>query len=113
VRLFGGKFRGVFSVNSKFPIKSGYYVINTDVEKGRGIHWIGMVVKEKMVYFYDSFGRNPNDLVPLLAKRIKKRGVWFDSKDREQKDLEVICGHLTIAWLQVVDKYGIVAAKKI
>jgi hypothetical protein len=113
VKLFGNKFKGCFAQDEKFSIKNGYYVINTDTKDGRGIHWVALYVTNKTVYFYDSFCRDPKTLIPFLTKRIKNRKLWYDKKDKEQKLREIICGHLCISWLMIVDEYGIMNGKKI
>jgi hypothetical protein len=55
-------------------------------------------------------------LVPHLVKHIAKSGrkiVSSDRKDKEQRGLSVICGHLSLAWLAVVKDLGVRAAIKI
>ena len=67
--LFGKKFRGTYPQDQKFPLKPGYYIINTDLKEGSGIHWCGLVIGTKNCYFYDSFCRDPKTIVPHLVKR--------------------------------------------
>ena len=112
--VFGTKYRGCHAQDEKFELKSGYYVINNDLAKGPGEHWVGLYLTAKTAYFYDSFARDANKLVSVLVKRLKtRRIVNSDRKDSEQKGLEIICGHLSLAWLTVIKELGIRAAMKI
>ena len=119
IELFGNKFQGVYSQDSIFAHKPGYYIFNTDLKSGSGIHWLGAVLCRKNAYLYDSFGRDLNKVVPILIKNLsKKYTVKFDTKDAEQKkmyknEITKSCGAACIAFLQCVDKYGIVNAMKI
>jgi len=114
---FGTKYRGSYAQNEKFELKSGcYYIINTDIKTGPGIHWISLILTPKTAYVFDSFGRDVKKLVPHLVKHITKSGrkiVSSDRKDKEQRGLSVICGHLSLAWLAVAKDLGIRAAAKI
>jgi hypothetical protein len=114
--IFGSKYKGSFAQDQNFEFKSGFYIINTDIAKGPGEHWIGLVVSPKTAYIYDSFSRDPQTLVPHLTKRLtkaKRKIISSDRTDKEQRGLSVICGHLSLAWLTVVKELGIRAAKKI
>jgi len=114
--IYGAKYKGSFAQDEIFEFKSGFYIINTDIAKGPGEHWISLVVTPKTAYVFDSFARDPKTLVPHLTKRLtkaKRKIVSSDRTDKEQKDLEIICGHLSLAWLTVVKELGLKAAKKI
>ena len=56
--LFGVKYRGSHPVDSKFQMKPGYYIINTDIASGPGVHWQGLILSKTVAYIYDSFGRD-------------------------------------------------------
>jgi hypothetical protein len=112
--LFGIKYRGSYAQDHKFQIKPGYYIINTDIAKGDGIHWLAGVATKKTFYLYDSFGRNLSLVVPLLLKRLAAAGykVKSDTKDKEQRitynnKLTVSCGHACLAFLMIAHKHGI------
>jgi len=114
--VFGAKYKGSYAQDEKFELKSGYYIINTDLKKGSGEHWVSMQISPKTAFIYDSFGRDPNKLVPHLVRRLtkaKRKIVSSDRKDKEQRGLSVICGHLSLAWLTVAKDLGIRAAIKI
>ena len=97
-----------------FQLKPGMYIINTDIRSGAGIHWVAMNLTKKTAYFYDSFARDPKKILHHLTKRLKGfKIISSDRKDKEQKDLEIICGHLCCSFLSVVKDLGIRAAIKI
>jgi len=50
------------------------YVFNTHPSRKPGEHWIALVVKGRIVYYFDSFGRHP-DVYPALAKKIRRESV--------------------------------------
>ena len=50
------KFNGVYSKNNLPKIKDGAYVINLDVCKPIGTHWIALYVNDNNVTHFDSFG---------------------------------------------------------
>ena len=114
--IYGTRYKGSFAQDQNFEFKSGFYIINTDIAKGPGEHWISLVVSPKTAYIYDSFGREPQTLVPHLTKRLtkaKRKIISSDRTDKEQRGLSVICGHLSLAWLTVAKELGVKAAKKI
>jgi hypothetical protein len=113
-KAFQSKWRGCFAQDEKFDIKPGYYIINNDVCSGFGIHWVSLVITPKMAYIYDSFARDNKTLLKHLTKRLShKKIVNADRKDKEQKVSEIICGHLSIAFLLVANEIGIRSAIKI
>ena len=114
--LFGIKHKGSYPVDQKFEFKPGYYVINTDLKKGPGIHWIALVLTKTNAFIYDSFARHSNKLIAHLVKRLKLakyKIINSDRKDKEQGNLQMICGQLSIAWLSVVKDLGVKMAIQI
>jgi hypothetical protein len=118
--LFGAKYRGTFAQDSKFQLKPGFYIINTDIASGDGIHWCGLILTAKTAYVYDSFARDPDKILPILTKRLRlaKYKIQADRKDKEQKafykqNMVVTCGHACLSFLLCAHKHGIRAAMKI
>jgi len=118
--LFGSKYRGSYPVDSKFQMKPGYYVINTDIASGPGVHWQGLVLTKKTAFIFDSFSRSPEKTIPILYNRLRraKYKIKFDTKDKEQRAtyknrMVVNCGHSVISFLLCAHKFGIRAAMKI
>ena len=112
--LFGSKYRGTYPVDSKFPLKPGYYIINLDVASGDGIHWQGIVLSKTVAYVFDSFSRDPDKTIPILMNRLRraKYKIRFDKKDAEQRatyknKIVVTCGHSVASWLLCVHRFGI------
>ena len=119
--LFGSKYRGSHPVDSKFQMKPGYYIINLDVASGPGTHWVSLVLTKKTAYVYDSFSRDPDKIIPILTKRLRRAKYKIKSSDRKDKEqratyknkMVVNCGHSCLAWLTCAHKHGIRAAMKI
>jgi hypothetical protein len=113
---FGTRYKGSFAQDEKFELKSGFYIINTDIRTGPGIHWISLVLTPKTAFIYDSFARSSKSIVSHLVKRLTKANrkiVCSDRTDKEQRDIEIVCGHLSLAFLAVAKDLGIRAAIKI
>lgn len=110
--LFSKKYKGCYPQDTKFPLKPGYYVINTDISSGPGEHWVALCLTAKSAYFYDSFCRDPKIILPHLVKRLSKYKIKYDKRDAEQRaiykdKIVVICGHATIGFLMIAHRYGI------
>ena len=66
-----------------------------------------MVYKDnRSVYFYDSFARNVKKILPSIFS-VYNRVIESDRSDKEQRDEEENCGARSMAFLYIVDKYGI------
>lgn len=102
--FLGHKFKGVYSYDNIPTIENGESLIfNLDKKGLPGSHWCAQYKKNSKKYIYDSFGRNV----------IKGKGIVHTDHDKEQKNSEKNCGQRCIAWLIVVDVYGIKNAIKI
>ena len=113
---FKGKFKGSYAVDERFSLKPGYYVINTDKSAGSGIHWVSLIITSKNATLYDSFGRRSDTLLKILVNRLKANGfkiIDSDRSDKEQKDVEIICGHLCISFLHIAAELGVAKARLI
>lgn len=117
--MFGIKWGGVGSQSMPIPkTKDRYYVVNTaHNDKSKGIHWTALYIsKSGKPYIYDSFARNTNKLMFVLEKNIrggtKKEPVGIN-KELDQHSGSNVCGHISLAWLNVVDNLGIREASKI
>ena len=102
----------------KIPLnKIGFAVINVDTADKPGSHWCALKITKTRIYVYDSFGRKSSDLLPVLTRNAKARGMRIiDAEyDREQSNAKgsVVCGHLSLAWLLTVKKHGITMALKV
>jgi hypothetical protein len=106
MRMFPKKFRGVYP-QDKFPSKSGYYIVNTDVSTGPGEHWVAVYSTASKLYIYDSFGRCSKKLLKHLTKNNTKKEIVDSQYDAEQFGDSEICGPLCLSWLAVVRDLGI------
>ena len=91
--------------------RDSYVIVNVDKMSQPGSHWCAVYkgVSGKIVYIYDSFGRNIKKLMPLLYNRIVKSGykIITPDEDPEQDKSSFVCGVLSIAWLKLINNYGI------
>lgn len=112
--LFPKKFKGVFSQDTVPIHKTGYFIVNTDVITGPGVHWVGLVSTKKNIYIWDSFGRASTELLKVLSKKAVLNKKVIDAEyDAEQHVSEMLCGQISLAWLMTVDKVGIKNALKV
>ena len=118
-RLFGNKFKGIYPVDvMPLPKKNSYYIINTDIKNGDGIHWVALYRGfGNTIYVYDSFARSTSYILKIMTSKLKKwklKLIEADRTDREQKgNTSEMCGQLTISWISVIEKFGIRNALKI
>jgi len=99
-KLFKSKFNGVFPSDGP-KSKKGFSIYNTD--NGTGEHWLAIVNDGDKIYFYDSFGRQKDDLSPFF---IEKEWIITDKKPEQTFD-QKNCGARVISFLESVEKYGI------
>ena len=95
------KFDGVYSRNNLPRIKNGVYVINLDVYKSIGTHWIALYVNGNNVIYFDSFG------VEHISKEIKKFIVnknIITNIYRIQAFALIMCGYFCIGFIDVMLK---------
>jgi hypothetical protein len=110
-KMFGNLFKGVFAQDTiPFNNSKSYYIMNVDFHTKRGSHWVAVYYDGKGTYYiYDSYGRYSRDLIPYYINGIKTRHKQYIDADHdaEQKNNEDICGQLSLAWLKMIDLYGI------
>lgn len=114
-RIFGFKFRGVFAADRLPELNRGHSCIaNTDPSDLPGTHWIALARSNSdKIYFYDSFGRSPKKLMPMLKRRYRGKKILYDTKDKEQELDETNCGARALAWIYLFYKLGPEAVLKI
>jgi hypothetical protein len=81
------KFNGVFSRdNLPRKMKNGYYVINSDVSTGPGVHWWAVInrPRDKESLFFDSFGTSPP---PPVEKFMRSSGKGIVYNSNQLQDL--------------------------
>ena len=106
--LFGKYFSGVYS-SDKIPIlkKNKSSIINTDSSDKSGKHWIVLARgNNNTIYFYDSFARDIDKIMPMIRKKFKNISFKYDISDKEQENNEFNCGANCIAWIMMFHKFG-------
>jgi hypothetical protein len=108
-------FLGIFPQDFNNCILNDYkkccLIFNTSPLNKSGEHWCGLWKENEKIYIFDSFGRNPQKLVPILHNNLGGN-IYYDD-DKNQKNNEANCGQRTLAWLICCVKYGIKNAIKI
>ncbi len=113
--LFKKKYIGTFA-SDKIPIikNNQYMILNLDTSKMQGSHWIAVARLNDKLYVYDSFGRNTNSIIPALQKKYRNIKIIESLRDVDQDSFtEFDCGQRSLAWLFIVDHWGIDMALKL
>lgn len=82
---------------SSAPKRNECAIINLDVQKGKGSHWVAYRKLNNMVEYFDSFGnlKPPQELVQYLGA---KANIFYND-DSFQDFNSINCGHLCLAFL--------------
>ncbi len=110
--VIGRAFKGVFPSDEIPNLNkrgTSYMIVNVDKAGMGGSHWIGLVSKGSRVYYYDSFGRPIQKLMPEAAKELKSESKSISSapSEPEQSIIEDNCGQRTMAWLILFHRLGV------
>jgi hypothetical protein len=111
-QLIGAQFEGVYSQNTvplKLPTRC-MFILNQDVDTGKGIHWISVYKNGKTYYIYDSFGRTSKRLVPLFVNQILGENCKYIDSDHDPEQFgykSENCGQLCLTFLLCVKRLGI------
>ena len=91
-----------------------YFIINTDLTKGPGLHWVSVYYSkaDDKFYVYDSFARSSCSLLPHFIRTIGSSYIDINKKGDQAND-EDNCGQRSLAFLIFVHKHGIAAARHI
>lgn len=100
-KMFGKKFKGVFSSDNFPKIKTGYMIVNMDKSTEMGSHWVAFAADKTGYNIYDSFGRSTHKIFPNIGGRFNE-----SKRDAEQSVLQNDCGQRCLAWLYVWDQFG-------
>lgn len=99
LKLFGQRFKGIYSIDDTFELKHGEMgIFNLDKKNMPGSHWCAVVKDKKYYIIYDSFGRDI---------KLKQKNIINTEDDAEQDINEQNCGQRCVAWLVVVAVKGI------
>ena len=72
--------------------KNECMIINLDESRNQGTHWTSLFIKNKIPYYFDSYGFPP----PEEVKRYYSADSRYYNSFEIQKVNEVICGHYSI-----------------
>jgi len=101
ITTFAGVFmRDQLSAHQRKQTECGIVNLNTTAEPGS--HWVAYYVRGKNAVYLDSFGnlRPPRELVHYLGKETK----IFYNVMQYQPFNSVICGHLCLTFIYLMDK---------
>jgi hypothetical protein len=115
-KLIGRGFMGVFASDEipKFPTRgNGYCIVNVDDHTKPGSHWLAVAKHGGCVYFYDSFGRSVDQILPTLKQASTGQGLALMAKKSrpEQRRDQSDCGARSLAWLLLFKRFGPRVAK--
>ena len=113
--LLGSKFHGVYP-SDKIPnlnFHRRYCILNLDKSYQAGSHWVACVLDSNDdIYIFDTYDRSIRKILPSIYK-VKHHRIMKGNRSVLEKDDGTDCGERCIAWLLLVEKYGIDVAKKI
>lgn len=116
-RLLGPKFAGVFASDQMEPPSTNptYMIVNTDKHTGPGVHWTAVCVNDDVLYFYDSFGRSAESIMPSLIEYAHKHDLRLvaQKNEPEQAHAQKDCGARCLAWLLLAKRNGIRVAARL
>ena len=86
-------FRGIFMRDClpEKPYKRESGILNLDDKYGNGTHWVAWFKKDKIKYYFDSYGIQP----PLELQNYLGTPIYY-STEQIQPIGTVVCGHLCL-----------------
>ena len=92
-------FSGVYMIDElpKSPKTFECGVVNFDISKNIGTHWVCYIKNNKISYVFDSFGEKPPK---RLISYLSETTIYYNN-ERIQNFNEVICGHLCVTVLKM------------
>src|SRR3977135_695711 len=94
-------FLGVFALDripSVVKRRNVKLIVNLDTSRKPGSHWVAIMKKDNIGYYYDSFGRTPP---PVIEAWLDENCTsWtFNSKKMQSSRDKTACGYLCITFL--------------
>lgn len=99
--LFGEKWMGCYSSDEIYPREEGFYIANLDKRSEPGSHWVAIVRRGKILYFFDSFARQQRHTLKLKDPNfviVSEANPTIVQHARENN-----CGQRALAFLLVWD----------
>ena len=78
--------------------KNGGYIVNIGNCKN-GTHWCSLFVKDKQIFYFDSFAVSPNDEILRWSKKNNVQALYYNDKEQFQQLDEMLCGAWCIVFL--------------
>lgn len=78
--------------------KNGGYILNIGNSKN-GTHWVSLFVKDKQLFYFDSFSVAPNNEILIWAQKNNVQALFYNNKEQFQQLNEMLCGVWCIAFL--------------
>jgi len=106
----GARFKGVYPWDTMPNLPNNTYaVINTDDHTQGGVHWVGVYSHNNTYYIFDSFGRQPKNILHPFVEKMQGlgKGIVNLNKTSDQANRQSDCGLRSIAMLIIANKYGI------
>ena len=105
---FCHNFGGVFPANRFDKMaNSSFYILNTDNEWGRGIHWVSFYINNRICEFFDSMGKPPSYYYPEWHEfLIEKSGIYVYNDLGFQSKNSNICGEYCILYI-ILRSHGV------
>ena len=90
--------RGIFAqvVTRPFALTQGNFIINLDddlLDETRGTHWVAVIVKKDVIFYYDSYGIPPFREIAEDNRNI----IWNDIQHQDLSS--TACGFYAVALL--------------
>lgn len=82
------------------PKRNECFIMNIDHSSNPGTHWTSLFIKNKVCYYFDSYGFTPPDEVVNYCKGLDRYYNSFKIQHPEQ----VICGHYCIYVLYLLSQ---------
>jgi hypothetical protein len=101
-KLLGSKFLGVYpcDVHPKTQKTCFSIIFNTAKEGTSGEHFVCLDVREKIIFYFDSFGEAPkNKFIKKFLFNIKEKKIIFWNRVQIQDDSSNFCGFYCLAFL--------------
>ncbi len=87
------------------PVNGGYILnLEDEKDKGKGSHWLSIWIdlQRKKLWFFDSFGIKPPEIVEQFAK---KNNLTLHYSTKQIQDVNRgYCGQYVISWLKHIQK---------
>lgn len=86
----------------KEPIQEGSYIINLANSTDPGTHWVGLYMKNRQAYYFDSFAIVPPKAVMRFIERYTSN--YYSNNQQIQNINSGYCGQYVLLFLYTMDR---------